>query len=227
MLAELVASSWSLPAEGRLPHPLDRFHEWFKCPWNDGAQLAGGPPSCTLEWLFLGRGFVLMSGVGLGQLKFRVLLLGIPLCVACGDPPDDDFHAAGSKTSGVGGNAGVTSSIATVGSSTSSNATTGNATSNESSNTGSSTSSGAGGTNAESTSTDGGSSTGGVNVESCDGLPTWDGGNPEFTLSEGEEIEHNGRRYRATQQITFPNAECAPDEPLEWCAGWFEDLGPC
>src|SRR5690606_25734027 len=61
---------------------------------------------------------------------------------------------------------------------------------------------------------------------SC-GLPVWQGGNWQFTVQQGQEIEHLGRKYRANQYIGYPIAECAPNAPASWCANWFTDLGTC
>ena len=67
----------------------------------------------------------------------------------------------------------------------------------------------------------GGSSSGG-----CSGLRSWES-NAEMNIQQGEVIEHNGTQYRATQFIYWTNAECAPDDPVEWCVGWFEVVGSC
>lgn len=165
-----------------------------------------------------------MTCAGMRNVGFMALLLG--LVFACGEPPKSDFYSPGSASSS--GGVPSTAAIATIGStSTSASTSTSTGTSSSTggpSSTTSAESTGAGGTS--STATDGASSTGGSNL-SCSELPEWDGGNPEFTLEQGAEMQHNGRRYRATEPIEFPNPECAPDAPMDWCAGWFEDLGPC
>jgi hypothetical protein len=67
---------------------------------------------------------------------------------------------------------------------------------------------------------------GGSTSDDCGDLRSWES-NAEMNIEQGEEIEHNGTRYRATQFIYWTNAECAPDDPVEWCAGWFEAAGSC
>jgi len=67
---------------------------------------------------------------------------------------------------------------------------------------------------------------GGSSSGDCSDLRSWEP-DAEMNIEQGEEIEHNGTRYRATQFIYWTNAECAPDNPVEWCAGWFEEVGPC
>jgi hypothetical protein len=62
---------------------------------------------------------------------------------------------------------------------------------------------------------------------SCEGLPEWSGNDPEFSLEEGDQIRHQGRRYRANENIPYPNGECEPSMPVDWCEDWFTDLGEC
>jgi hypothetical protein len=62
---------------------------------------------------------------------------------------------------------------------------------------------------------------------SCNGLPTWQGNNYQFTPKAGDMIQLNGRKYKANVNISYPNAECAPNAPASWCANWFSDQGAC
>jgi len=57
-----------------------------------------------------------------------------------------------------------------------------------------------------------------------------DGRTAPYTLpwcSQGEVIQWMGKRYKATTTIAYPNNECAPDNPTDWCASWFEPDGDC
>jgi hypothetical protein len=61
----------------------------------------------------------------------------------------------------------------------------------------------------------------------CDDLRQWQGGDWQFTVAEGERIQHNGRIYQANQAIGYPNAECAPGAAQAWCSSWFSEVGSC
>jgi hypothetical protein len=196
--------------------------------------LAGRAPSCTLNRVYLVEVFVNVSCVGSNRSRLGIWVLVAPLALACGAPAEQDFYEPPSKSGGGGSR--PTSTALTLTATTASNTS---AASNTTGGGGSSTSAGSVETTSDSSTSGGGTGgaeqteaassggTAGTRAESCDELPSWDGGNPEFTLGEGDEVQHNGRRYRANEAITFPNPECAPDEHLDWCAGWFEDLGPC
>jgi hypothetical protein len=73
----------------------------------------------------------------------------------------------------------------------------------------------------------GGQSSGGAAAVGCDQLPEWEGNSVTLKISQGEVITWQGKRYRATQDIGYPNAECAPDAPAVWCQGWFTLDGEC
>jgi hypothetical protein len=46
-------------------------------------------------------------------------------------------------------------------------------------------------------------------------------------IKADEVIQWMGKRYKATQAIDWTNAECKPDNPVEWCATWFTADGDC
>jgi hypothetical protein len=73
----------------------------------------------------------------------------------------------------------------------------------------------------------GGTGSGGGAATSCGNATAWKGGDPTLTISEGETVSWKGKRYVATTNIAYPNAECAPDAPAAWCAEWFMADGDC
>jgi len=143
------------------------------------------------------------------------------------DEPDDDAGV----TLAAGGGAGANGEDGGTGGSTGSGGRTGSGGSDDSGGvTGTGGIQGSGGSNGS-----GGSwfgfggdwfGFGGSSSGDCGDLRSWES-NAEMNIEQGEEIEHNGMRYRATQFIYWTNAECAPDNPVEWCAGWFEEVGSC
>lgn len=72
-----------------------------------------------------------------------------------------------------------------------------------------------------------GATTGGGSSTGCGGLKTWKGGDSTLQIAQGEVIQWMGKRYKATTTIAYPNMECAPDDPVDWCANWFESDGDC
>lgn len=72
-----------------------------------------------------------------------------------------------------------------------------------------------------------GAGTAGSTGTGCGGLKTWKGGDSTLQIAQGEVIQWMGKRYKATTTIAYPNNECAPDEPVDWCASWFEADGDC
>jgi hypothetical protein len=73
----------------------------------------------------------------------------------------------------------------------------------------------------------GGSSAGGSSSTGCGSLKTWKGGDPTLQIAAGEVIQWMGKRYKANEAIAYPNTECAPDKPTDWCAKWFTADGDC
>jgi hypothetical protein len=55
----------------------------------------------------------------------------------------------------------------------------------------------------------------------------WDGGNYMFMPMMGDEIQWMGVKYKANQNISYPNPECMPNAPAAYCATWFTSEGPC
>lgn len=72
-----------------------------------------------------------------------------------------------------------------------------------------------------------GAGTAGSTGTGCGGLKTWKGGDSTLQIAQGEVIQWMGKRYKATTTIAYPNNECVPDEPVDWCASWFEADGDC
>jgi hypothetical protein len=68
--------------------------------------------------------------------------------------------------------------------------------------------------------------TGGTAGSNCTGRRSWIPATA-MNIADGEEIEHQGIRYRSVGYHWWTNPECAPDNPVDWCANWFELLGPC
>jgi hypothetical protein len=61
----------------------------------------------------------------------------------------------------------------------------------------------------------------------CAGLKMWKGGDSTLTIAEGEVVQWMGKRYKANAAIAYPNTECAPDKPVDWCKDWFTADGDC
>ncbi len=72
-----------------------------------------------------------------------------------------------------------------------------------------------------------GAGTAGSTSAGCSSLKSWKGGDPTLQIAAGEVIQWMGKRYKATAAVAYPNADCVPDNPVEWCAGWFEPDGDC
>jgi hypothetical protein len=79
-----------------------------------------------------------------------------------------------------------------------------------------------------------GSSSGGTtntsgsgNSTSCSGVKKWVSADSTLTIAVGEVVQWMGKRYKATQAISYPNKECEPDHPVDWCKGWFTADGDC
>jgi len=61
----------------------------------------------------------------------------------------------------------------------------------------------------------------------CGHVQSWVSNDWRLSFSEGEIVEHLGELYRANQSISYPNAECAPNDPVSWCESWFSPLDGC
>jgi hypothetical protein len=71
----------------------------------------------------------------------------------------------------------------------------------------------------------GGSSSG--DPTDCSKLKVWEGGSISLKIGQGETITFMGKRYKANQAIDYPIAECRPDQPADYCKGWFTFVGDC
>jgi hypothetical protein len=88
---------------------------------------------------------------------------------------------------------------------------------------GSTSAGGAAGSSSGGTTNSGGSGS----LTGCSGVKKWVSADSTLTIAEGEVVQWMGKRYKATQSIAYPNAECAPDMPKDWCKGWFTADGDC
>lgn len=177
---------------------------------------------------------------------FVVALL--PLACAVATEPesrDDGDPPKAGTTSAAGSSSAGTSSVGSTSATGGTSATAGTSNGGTTSVAGKPTTGGAGGTGTAGTGSGGkggtatagaggkggtataGTTTGGGTSTGCGGLKTWKGGDSTLQIAQGEVIQWMGKRYKATTTIAYPNNECAPDEPVDWCASWFESDGDC
>jgi hypothetical protein len=143
-----------------------------------------------------------------------------------GTPP---VSMAGTKPTAMGGSGafgGTTSSGGGKAGSTSTGGKSSGGAGGSSAGDGGSSSAGKGG-NASAGSASGGAANGGSPTNGCAGIKEWKGGDSTWTAAKDEVIQWKGKRYKVNIAIVYPNAECAPDMPVAWCANWWTADGSC